>query len=119
VENRNLYGEKKEFAFYVVGVVFYFAIIVTLAYAYFAKIIFGTGYYVSVLFAGIIGGIWGLVFSKAFDFYYNLVSAENEKWLLKYPDYQSFLGSLQKEKKRIKIAFIILVIEALLVYFLG
>ena len=73
----------------------------------------------SVLFAGIIGGVWGLVFSKSFEVYDKAVNQENEQWLLNYPDYQSLQNQLQKYKRFLKYLLPVFIIEIVFLYFLG
>jgi len=114
---RDIKKEKKLLAWYVIACMFWVLIVLTILYTFFAKLIFGVNnLYVSILLGGLIGGMWSLVFSKAYDVYSDIIKTDNGTWLKRYPNYHSFSEHLQRYKSIAKLVFLIFVLEAIFIY---
>jgi len=117
--DRDIKKEKISLAWFVIACMFWVLIVLTILYTFLAKLIFGVNnLYVSILLGGLTGGMWSLVFSKAYDVYSDTIKTDNEAWLKRYPDCPSFSTHLQQYKLIVKLVFLVFILEIIIIYFI-
>ncbi len=84
---------------------------ITVLYAMLARLIFGENYYISIVLAGILGGLWSLVMAKGYDMCIDNLNRTEKNW----HSTKTYETILQKSRKFANRGLFVLIIEIVLI----